>query len=892
MRLSRPRSNEGFAATHFLKAVIEKFHARIGGCLLFSIIAVFLFATPTSVRADYTAVVNPNSVVVTNFQGWGSSLCWWANVVGSYPNRTNYADLAFTQLKLNIVRYNIGGGQNPAISTPNQGYRTIMQGFEPTNGIWNWNADLNQRWVLQAALARGANLVDAFANSPPWWMCVSSNVDGANPATNNLQVNCEVPFANYLATVVSNLTVLDGDHFNYVTPMNEPNGSKWNYTNQTQEGCDMTPDQQGRVVNYLRTALNTSAPSVGIDAAEDVDPYQTYNDLINYSGISLGNLALFTTHTYSFTGASSLKSEAASQNKTLWVAEYGDNDGTGMKMARRIHDDIITMGVRAWVYWQVVDSASGWGFLLNSLLATTNPSYTPNYTINEKFYVMGQFSEFIRPGCNIISVNDANTLAAYNSTNSTLVLVTANTNSTGYNLTYDLSGFGPVAWQVSATQTAPVENMATLSSPVVTNQQFTSAIPAQSVTTFVLTPKIFKPTIISQFPTTYTNVFKLYAGQIPTFSLSVTGSVPFHYRWISNVVTVAGATNASYTPASLPASGQTLFLCSVTNLGGSALASWSVSVVPAPTAPYPRTVLALDPIAYWRLNEAEQGGGDNGVIAQDYAGGNNGIYTNVLLGQPGYSALTDPAETSARFGYVATSNSCAYGILSPDFSLPNGSNAEFAVAAWANSTGANGLNTPTIAAKGYYNQEEYALDAGAPNSSFRFLVRNAAGAAYNANSALSLANSGQWYYLVGVCDEANGKVLLYTNGVLAASVAIPTASGITNSSQTPMTIGSRSSAPANGFDQQFPGYISDVAIYNYALNPTQIQTLYSAGVSFPPVGLTFTGLGGNNAQLNWNYGVLQCATNVGGPYLDMTNAVQPYTIPLTNGQQFFRVREN
>jgi O-glycosyl hydrolase len=833
--------------------------------------------------------VTPSSVLVADFQGWGSSLCWWANVIGSYSNRANYVDLAFTQLKLNIVRYNIGGGQNPATNNPNQAYRTMMQGFEPTNGVWNWNADLNQRWVLQAALARGVNLVEAFANSPPWWMCVNSNVDGNASGTNNLQVACEVSFANYLATVVSNLTLLDGDHFDYVTPMNEPSLST---TNDTQEFCHMSNDQQQRVLNDLRAALNTAAPATGVDATEDYDEYEAYVDLATYSSTTLGSLALLSTHTYEANDAAKLKSFAASKNKPLWVCEYGDNDGTGMKMAQRIHDDITGMGVRAWIYWQVVDSASGWGFLYNTLLATTNSSYTTNYTINQKFYVMGQFSAFVRPGCQIISVNDTNTLAAFNPTNSTLVLVMVNTGGSGFNVTYNLSNFGSRTWQVAATQTASGENMATLPPPVVANQQFTAAIPAGSVTTFLLTTNLTAPTLTNQLPATYANDATVFAGQTPTFSIAAAGSVPLFYQWWSNGIAVAGATNAAFTPPKLPSGSLSSFNCVVSNAAGSATSMvWSVSVVPAPTAPYPRAVLALDPIGYWRLNEAEQGGGDNGVVAQDYAGGNNGIYTNVLLGQPGYSALTDPTETSARFGYVATKNSCAYAILSPDFSLPNGSSAEFTVAAWANSTGANGLNTPTIAAKGYYYQEEYALDAGAPNGCFRFEVRNAAGTAYNANSTLSLTNSGKWYHLVGVCDQANGQVLLYTNGALAASVAIPVASGIFNSSPTPMTIGSRSSYPANGFDQQFPGYLSDVAIYNCALSSSQVQTLYQAGVSLPPVGLTLTTLG-SNAQLNWNYGVLQSATNAAGPYGDLTNAVQPWLLPLTNAQQFFRVREN
>ncbi len=871
-------------AKGFFWAVIEKCPARVARGSLFAIL-VFLGASSISARAGYTAVVNPNSVLVTGYQGWGTSLCWWANVVGNYPNRTNFVDMAFSQLKLNIARYNIGGGENPSSPVAGQGYRTIMQGFEPTNGIWNWNADQNQRWILQQAEARGVNLVDAFANSPPWWMCVNSNCVGNASYTNNLQVACEVPFAIYLATVVSNLTVLDGDHFNYVTPMNEPNGSKWYSGSPSQEGCNMNPAMQSVVVGDLYSQLQTIAPSVAIDAAEDVDPQQTYDDLGSYSATSINDTALFSTHTYSFTGAGNLKSQASSKGKPLWMTEYGDSDASGLTMARYIYNDIDTMGAQAWCYWQVIDSARGWGFLLNSLLAPTNPSYTTNYTINEKFYVMGQFSEFIRPGCNIISVNDTNTLAAWNPTNSTLVLVLINNTIASTNVTYNLSDFGSKPWQVAATQTSASEKLTTLPALFVTNGTFSPTVPADSVTTFVLTTNIYPPVFTNQTPQSYTNIIQLFAGQAPTFSLSVTGTVPFYYTWFSNGMAVAGAGSAAYKPAVAVQGITNSYECIVTNIAGSATSMvWSVTGISAPMASYPQAVLALNPVSFWPLNEAEQGGGDDGVIALDYAGGNNGIYTNVLLGNPGYNYNTDPSATSALFGSVAINNSCAYDISGPDFSLPNGSNAEFTVSAWANSTGANGINTPTIAAKGYYYQEEYALDAGAPNSSFRFTVRNAAGTAYNANSTISLANTGQWYHLVGVCDEAHGLVMLYTNGVQAASVAIPTASGITNSSGTLMTIGARSSTPSAGFNEQFPGYISDVAIYNYALSSSQVQTLYTAA-SVPVMNLTPSG---TDAMINYT-GQLLCSTNIAGPWTPVPGAASPYVIPTTNSQMFYRV---
>lgn len=306
---------------------------------------------------------------------------------------------------------------------------------------------------------------------------------------------------------------------------------------------------------------------------------------------------------------------------------------------------------------------------------------------------------------------------------------------------------------------------------------------------------------------------------------------------------------------------------------------------------YPHSALTLGPIGFWPLNEAQQSTGNDGVVAEDYVGGNNGIYTNAVLGQMSYDVLTDPSATSALFGNVAAANSCVFDILGPDFSLLNGSNAEFTVSAWVNSTSNNGLNTPTVAAKGYYNQEEYALDAGASDC-YRFSVRNAAGTAYNASSILPLSSIGQWYHLAGVCDEANGVVQLYTNGLLAASVAIPTASGITNSSGTPMTIGSRASTSSAGFNQQFPGYIADVAIYNYPLSSSQVQTLYQDGISLPPSGLVFTNLTSFTKKVTWSYGVLQTATNVTGPFTDITNAIPPYKVPFIQWQQFFRIREN
>ncbi len=464
-----PGSDEYFKGTIY--------DARVyGRALISGEISTLAGASPQSLLTP----IDPTFAVVTNFEGWGTSLCWWPNVVGGYANRDSYAALAFTTLKLNIIRYNIGGGENPGIANTME-YRAQMPGFAPTNGVWNWTADANQRWMLRRAVQLGANRVVAFANSPPWWMTVSGSVTGSAGGTNNnLQVSYEDTFANYLATVVSNLSVLDGVTFDYVTPMNEPTANWWPLGGH-QEGCHMSADQQARMVSKLRTALNAQNISAGIDASEDSDEQSAINSLNAY-GSAQSNVTFIGSHTYGANNPTGIRNLAATLHKPAWISEYGDGDASGMTMARRIHDDVAGTWCRAWVYWQVVDNAGGWGFLYNPL----DSSGTTAYTINKKFYVMAQFSQFIRPGCQILNVGDTNSLAAYHPTNHTLVIVAVNDGSNSFNTTYDLALYPTLPASASAVRTSTTENLASVAPLIVTNKRLTTTLPAKSVTTIVL----------------------------------------------------------------------------------------------------------------------------------------------------------------------------------------------------------------------------------------------------------------------------------------------------------------------------------------------------------------------------------------------------------------------
>jgi hypothetical protein len=351
------------------------------------------------------------------------------------------------------------------------------------------------------------------------------------------------------------------------------------------------------------------------------------------------------------------------------------------------------------------------------------------------------------------------------------------------------------------------------------------------------------------------NAPTIYAGTSPTFSVTASGATPLFYQWYTNGA--AGATTSSYTLHNAPLGTTITNYCVVSNsLGAVTTGVWTVTFIAPPTDGYATTVLGNSPVGFWRLAESETGGGDNGEVANDYAGGHNGVYTNVVLGNPGYGSL-DP-NTSAAFGTGVNgtaNNNAVESIGGVDFSAPSGVSAEFTVEALVKGNGQLQANTG-IAAKGIFNSEEFTLDTGAPNRAYRFGVRSAAGTAYNANSTL-IANDHAWHHLVGVCDEANGLVTLYIDGTNAASAVIPVGAGIDSASAgLQMTIGARPTSLTSGIDNQFIGSVSDVALYGSALTSSQVQAHFQAAsvapaiAAFAPVTTNFTEFSGGNASFS------------------------------------------
>src|SRR5690625_3740525 len=194
------------------------------------------------------------------FEGWGTSLAWWGHILGQWEDQQKFNDVmdlvfdADKGLGLNIVRYNIGGGENTNLGENTLRAGGDVPGFQPEEGEWDWGADRGQRHVMLAAFDRGATIAEAFSNSPPYWMTVSGSVTGAEDGGNNLKDAYYDAFADYLTEVVKVYGERYGVTFRTLTPLNEPISNWWKKGN-IQEGAHFNLEAQMKIIKKVADLL-------------------------------------------------------------------------------------------------------------------------------------------------------------------------------------------------------------------------------------------------------------------------------------------------------------------------------------------------------------------------------------------------------------------------------------------------------------------------------------------------------------------------------------------------------------------------------------------------------------------------------------------------------------
>ncbi len=318
-----------------------------------------------------------------------------------------------------------------------------------------------------------------------------------------------------------------------------------------------------------------------------------------------------------------------------------------------------------------------------------------------------------------------------------------------------------------------------------------------------------------------------FAGANVAMSVVGNGPQPITYQWYSGSTPINGATNATYVLMNAQVANSGSYSVKLSNTYGTTTSSTlNLTVLVAPNS-YVSGIMGDGPVAYYRLDEADNGAGNNGTIANDYAGGHNGVYTNVQLGVQGYNPL-DP-DTAVAFETLNAFPSYVGQIKGLNFATPTNTSGNLSVEAWVKGT-QNQVAGAGLVTYGYGGGgEQFALDCGGTSNSFRFYFRDAGGASHNAASPVvgGSVNSadGQWHHVVGVLNESATNEILYVDGLPVVTNGLVPGMGVLHpTNQFPMEIGARASTATNLVPNlQFAGSIDEVAVYNYALTPAQVQ---------------------------------------------------------------------
>jgi Concanavalin A-like lectin/glucanases superfamily len=397
-------------------------------------------------------------------------------------------------------------------------------------------------------------------------------------------------------------------------------------------------------------------------------------------------------------------------------------------------------------------------------------------------------------------------------------------------------------------------------------------------------------------------------GSAAAFEIVAEGAQPLTYQWLNGSTSIAGATNSvlwlTNVQASANGASYSVEISNPYTSQQSAAATLTVQARPVnvPVTGYAKVVESDGPVAYWRLDEPA--GSTNAV---DAVGSFDGAYvaTNYVVstgltsdGTLTYDVPTGiPHETD---GGIGVTNGA---VVSIPYAIEINPPGAFSVEGWIK---AGSLPLPSNPNDYRTPLSSMSNPAGAGPSGwlvYQTAANNWSWWPYNGfyggvqltDNSQIVAN--QWYYLTMVYDGST--FTFYVDGVAQASGpdngfvqngnVPPTGVNTYNYNYTyengyavvgssPTILGWRSDGGFNPFS----GSIDDVAVYNKALTPAQIQSHF-----LNTTHLTATE-SGKTIVISWSVGTLQSATVVTGPYTDVAGATSPYTNVISGAQMFFR----
>lgn len=338
------------------------------------------------------------------------------------------------------------------------------------------------------------------------------------------------------------------------------------------------------------------------------------------------------------------------------------------------------------------------------------------------------------------------------------------------------------------------------------------------------------PTILTQ-----PKPVALLEGRTARFAITASGDQPLTYQWrrngsnLSDGGNIAGATTAALTINNVTIAGNAGdYDIVVGNLAGSITSSVAPLLVvvsnSTPTA-YEGELRKKNPIAYWRLGEA-----NGSPYSYDYWGGvvaSNEFVTLEVPGpvSPDFLGL-ESNNTGGQYDGFTSATSTSESLLN--------NRAAFSIIGWFNTAGPIGTRV------GLFGQNdvcEFGFHGLGPDGLAQLGFWTPYGSAYLNQSNIT---AGVWYMVAAVGNGTNVSLtLVSTNGGGGFQVLQSASSGTvtTNygSSAYPFRIGGGGILDATG--NYFAGQIDEVAVYDRALSAAELSDLFGAaltGGALPP----------------------------------------------------------
>ncbi len=306
-------------------------------------------------------------------------------------------------------------------------------------------------------------------------------------------------------------------------------------------------------------------------------------------------------------------------------------------------------------------------------------------------------------------------------------------------------------------------------------------------------PPVLAPLITSQ-PTNLT----VYVGNNATFRVTATGTAPLAYQWRFNGTNLTGKTVSTLALTAVQFANAGPYSVVVSNVGGSVTSSPALLTV-NPLPPCANVFSNL--VSWWRAenNSADSWGENNGTSPKGFSVGKVGQAFS-------FPTISVPDSPSLRFSNAMT------------------------IEAWVNPSSIAGTALQTILSKFDYaarvtTSTNSSFYLGLTNGRPIFLVSTNGSPQTNATViAPQSLPTNQWSHVAAIY---NGSTLrLYVNGQFVVERGY-----VGNIFNGNSSVGLGALPYAGQFVQSFSGLIDEPTIYNRALLPEEIQSIYNADVT-------------------------------------------------------------